>query len=525
MGCTPRVDKASIDAVGGLTIETHGSECAYGIRAYDGATVTAGSTAITTEGSGSRGLYVTLASDVTLGAKSSVTTKGESAHGVHVASDAEVSVGAGSIIQTTGIGSRGVYSYGGTFSVENLAISTEGDNADGVYVAYAVDQTDPDITYNGHVTLTDSKITTTGKKAYGVYITGSGAEFKMSEGTITTSGEDAVGVYAGQSSALSLDGVTVETAHTSVGVFATSDSDVTLKNSSISAGGHGVNVNSGDIYIENSTIVTQGGAGYGALVSMNGGAATINGAVLTAVGGFAIYSKGESGKIATVLGEEAEYQITGTIAANDYSGIDLTLADGSLFLGKTSVTASDSSLYMAIKGGNSLWNVTGNSTLTSLALDGSVVNYLDTPTGTTITVGNLGSSTSDSGIFRMNTDIENEHADMLIVTGTAQGTYVLDVQNDGGQATTGLEFTDLVSVNAGQSALFTLDHEVELGGWLYELAPPTLTRLKATLWQTGLRTAAAHGTSVPPARRQTPVPELSTDLPAPTLWPTPKRTP
>lgn len=199
-GLFAKGDKASIEALGGLTIETHSSEYAYGIRAYDGATVTAGSTTITTEGNGSLGLNVSLASDVTLGAKSSVTTKGESALGVYVATDAEVSVGAESVIQTTGNSSIGVYADGGTFSAENLAISTEGDNADGLYVAYVVNQTDPDITYNGHVTLTDSKITTTGENAYGAYITGSGTEFKMSEGTITTSGEYAVGVFATGSS-------------------------------------------------------------------------------------------------------------------------------------------------------------------------------------------------------------------------------------------------------------------------------------------------------------------------------------
>lgn len=91
---------------------------------------------------------------------------------------------------------------------------------------------------------------------------------------------------------------------------------------------------------------------------------------------------------------------------------------------------------------------------------------------TTVTVENLGGRASDTGTFRMNTDIKNEFADMLIVTGTAQGSYIIDVLNDGGTATSGRELTDLVRVNADQDAAFTLDHDVELGGWLYALHTP-----------------------------------------------------
>ncbi len=117
---------------------------------------------------------------------------------------------------------------------------------------------------------------------------------------------------------------------------------------------------------------------------------------------------------------------------------------------------------------NSVWNVTSNSNLDTLALSHSTVDFAShastAGTFTTLNVENL----SGNSTFIMRADVVgegngvNNKGDLLNISGSSAGNHVLAIRNQGSEATTGNEVLTVVKTTDG-AASFSASSQVELG--------------------------------------------------------------
>lgn len=492
VGVGANVATASLKGVG---IKTIGS-AAYGVRAASSAAVSLDTVGIETSGGTAHGVYST-------------------------ASNIDV---ANSQIHTTGYQSRGIYMSGGTLVADGVTISTEGAEAEGFYLLGAT----------GSSKISNSSITTLEDDSVGVYTSNNGNKTEITNTFISTGGEDAYGVRARNYSVVSLDGVAIETTGKgATGVRADTDGSVSLSggyvhttNNNASAlearsqtsihdggslyaeditlitegdGSHGVNVYSfnSNAEIKDSVILTSGAGSHG-VNAWGRSTATLNGLTIYAddtLGSYAIYAAGQSGQAATVTGEDSVFNIEGAIVAANYASIDLTMADGSVLLGRTSVGSAQSNLDLALNGAGSAWHVTADSTLTTLGLDGSVIDFRASPSFIKITAENLNPTGSGTGgILLMKADIPTETADLLKITNTTNGSHIIDINNNARALTDGSEITLLVQT-ADRNGSFALTHDVEAGAWLYGLRHNTSSYGSGAGWELYARDISDPGSA------------------------------
>lgn len=155
----------------------------------------------------------------------------------------------------------------------------------------------------------------------------------------------------------------------------------------------------------------------------------------------------------------------------------LTLTGGSLFEGNlTSVqsfnldsgshfTGVTSAVQSASIGVDSSWNLTGNSTVGDLALNGGQVIFGDTPSFYDLTVTNL----SGNGNFHMGNDFVTGAGDQLIVTGTSSGNFGLLVASTGQEASVDTLRLVQTADGAAQFHLLNERDRVDVGAYSYEL--------------------------------------------------------
>lgn len=145
----------------------------------------------------------------------------------------------------------------------------------------------------------------------------------------------------------------------------------------------------------------------------------------------------------------------------------------SFFNGHTELQGTDSSIDLAFTGG-AAWNMTGNSTLSSLTLDGDATVDLTTDRqGKTDAFRTLTLDTldGDGGTFVVDTNINND-TDRIVINGEASGDHKLDVKASGGEPSQAAMNNFIVRQNGG-TASFSLANpggKVDAGLYLYELA-------------------------------------------------------
>lgn len=401
-----------------------------------------------------------------------INTYGLSADGINLNGYNKLYIGSGATIAThydgamvhsDGNAGEGAHAVRANFNSEihigdNLTATTEGNSSYAIYAAQGSGF--PTASDGAKIYLGDGlRAATSGDKSYAAYVASKNGIIDIADNArLSTKGTLSHAAYVSSASgniSFGKDAELVTTGVSSDAAYATgSNSSINFGDSASlqteAAGSHGAHTGHNSAKIEfagGAEIVTSDETSYAIYAERGSVTSNLNGGTTAASGG--------------------KFNVSGDMVAVDGT-IDLIMTDGSVFTGKTDVGNGNISLDTK----STIWNITGNSTMTNLAMNDSTVNFYNSPLGTTLTVENLGAGASDTGTFRMNTDIQSEAADMLIVTGVAQGDYVIDVLNNGGLMTSGSEITDLIRVNAGQSAAFTLDHEVELGGWLYTLHAP-----------------------------------------------------
>ncbi|MGB3348413.1 MAG: autotransporter outer membrane beta-barrel domain-containing protein [Brucella anthropi] len=115
------------------------------------------------------------------------------------------------------------------------------------------------------------------------------------------------------------------------------------------------------------------------------------------------------------------------------------------------------------------WQLTGDSDLNALSLNGATVQMSDGAGGSfnTLTVGTL----SGNGTFYMNTDVAAADNDKLIVTeaGGASGDHIVHVRNTGAEPTSPNQLT-LIETNGGDATFSAYGGKVDIGVYSYNLA-------------------------------------------------------
>ncbi|CNK59749.1 autotransporter outer membrane beta-barrel domain-containing protein [Yersinia aldovae] len=275
----------------------------------------------------------------------------------------------------------------------------------------------------------------------------------------------------------------------------TGSASVTLgKNSSIMTSGNAADAvfanKSGVVNLGGGTTVTTTGNNANGLNAETGLLTNTRGGIINILGGLAINVSGSNSNAiyATGMGSEIKsynavnnqstagvFRIDGNIIAEKNGLVDLRFIDGSIFNGTTKSLGSTSSnngvINLAMSGSSSVWNMSGDSSLTSLNLSsGAIVNYLEnSATFKTLTV--TGNYHSDGGYIYFNTALNDDtsETDKLLIDGNTSGTTYVVVRNAGGLGNKTLNGIELIRVNGDSDGEFIQSGRIVAGAYDYSL--------------------------------------------------------
>lgn len=160
----------------------------------------------------------------------------------------------------------------------------------------------------------------------------------------------------------------------------------------------------------------------------------------------------------------------GNIIAED-GAVELRTADNS-YLYSTVSTLNGGSVNLALNGANSLWDMTGSSTLSSLALNDGQINFLDTSSSQFKTLTIDGNYSGNGGTLVMNVTLNSDNdspGDRMIVNGDTSGKTSVKFNNIYGHGDHTDRGIELISVGGTSSGQFALDRRVGIGLYDYAL--------------------------------------------------------
>ncbi|MCU7214513.1 autotransporter outer membrane beta-barrel domain-containing protein [Pseudomonas sp. VE 196-7] len=159
-------------------------------------------------------------------------------------------------------------------------------------------------------------------------------------------------------------------------------------------------------------------------------------------------------------------RMTGDVLVENGSTANVTLQNSSQFTGRL-----DKVDGVTVNSG-SIWTLTGNDTVGTLAMSGGTVRFgaQDVPnTFYQLNVGTLAGSPDGSSTFAMKGNFATGQHDLLNVTGVATGSFGLLVAASGLDAVNPQQLT-LVRTAAGDAQFALTGGRVDLGAWSYDLA-------------------------------------------------------
>ena len=448
--------------------------------------------------------------------------------------DGNIEIGKNADISAVGDGAFTVWSRHEDSSIkigENSLITASGNDAAAVRSGIQIGYYDPGLMYKyvggGLIEIGEyTAIKTTGSDSYGLDSRYNGSHIKLHDNSlITTEGEKSYGVTASSGGEVTLGNVSVNTSGKSaLGLLAGGYVDT--------SSGYPSAVDAGVINADNGlSVVTTGENAHGVTASFGGRVilgGNINIDVDSSKGSYAIGAAGRaalgSGFSPTVSGSGV-FNVKGDIGAVMGGQVDLGMEDGSVFTGATRIGTyyditdpqaifptmdsgllalwsnapiyfpymdQGTSLTLALSGANSVWNVTDDSNLTKLSLDGATVNLAYEAPGSSstpfkkLTIGNLNESagTGKGGVFVLRVNDAPGglvEGDKLHVDGKVNGVHKLFVANNGAANALGNENVSLVetsdtasdggSFRLANSAVSTGEAEVvELGAFQYKVS-------------------------------------------------------
>ncbi|HEM6740358.1 TPA: autotransporter outer membrane beta-barrel domain-containing protein [Citrobacter farmeri] len=419
-----------------------------------------------------------------------IDVQGYSALGINVQRNSVVDLGTNSTIKTNGGYAHGIWSFG-QLSANALAVEVNGTDANGIEV-------------RGGITTIGAGSHISSNQGGGLVTNGTGATIHFS-GTPTQRNS----IFSGGSYGASAQSATA--------VINMQNTDIAVdRNGSLALGLW--TLSGGKIAGDNLTIT--GAAGTRGVYAMTNSQIDLTNDLvinMSAPDQMAIATQHNDGYAASRINASGHMLINGSVLAKG-GLINLDMHSGSVWTGSSfSDNINGGKLDVALN--NSVWNVTSHSSLDTLALTHSTVDFASrastASTFTTLNVANL----SGNSTFIMRADVVgegdgvNNAGDLLNISGSSAGNHVLTIRNQGSEATTGNEVLTVVQTPDG-AASFTASSQVELGGYLYDV------RKNGTNWE-----LYASGTAPEPIPDPIPDPAQPPVIkPEPSPVPAPKPT-
>ncbi|MCA7925843.1 autotransporter outer membrane beta-barrel domain-containing protein [Burkholderia cenocepacia] len=444
----------------GSVIVTRGKE-ASGIAAIlvPGGIIDVADTLIRTSGLFGTGLSLSYGGVLATLKRTDIRTDGDYASVLYMPS-ASTATFSDSHLETNGYAALGVDTREGNVTLERTRVVTHGASSHGLYASK--EYTDTPV-----VDATDTHVTTTGKGAIGV-VARLGGKVAMTRGGIVTSGERGRGVLsAGAGSVASLTDTSVETHGTdATALYASADGALDLLRSDVRTTGtnaYAAGIYGGTLTIDDGTLVSER---HGAIDASDGTITLRNGT--RAIGG--------NGKLLSVHAESGA-PVSLTLDAQSYAEGDIVnhpTDDGSPTHPVADVTLSNASTWTGATDvvrtlsldTHSRWNVTGNSTVGSIALNDSTIAF-DTPAAgvshTPRTLVVTGDYTALNGKLVLHTTLQDDASptDRLVIDGGhASGDTGLVIKRaggDGAATTIGIPLVETRNGGTTDASAFALD--------------------------------------------------------------------
>ncbi|GKX53327.1 autotransporter outer membrane beta-barrel domain-containing protein [Budvicia aquatica] len=362
---------------------------------------------------------------------------------------------------------------------------------------------------NENTTVTLNKA---GNYSVGLHAYISGAKIKAKDGLIvnvntennsTIYGVRAQGLSSGSygGGVIELDGVTainmVNGGAGTTGILAhlngasiTGLKQISVRNttSDSTAAIYGIWSNGGTIDLKGSTNVTlEGGLETSsAIIASSGGSLTLAGGAISAEGARAFYAAGQN---SILTGNAGQYSINGNLLSASGGVLDLTMTDSSVFTGTSQIGDIPGTTNLSLSGENSVWNMTGDSTLTNLTLDGATIKYSapllasTVPTAKTLTV--TGNYIGNNGTLVLNSVLAGDASltDKLVVNGDTSGHTNVAINNLGGQGAQTIQGIEIVQVGGNSAGTFSNSGRIVAGAFDYFVrSGSTIAGAEANNW-------------------------------------------
>ncbi|MGR3909698.1 autotransporter outer membrane beta-barrel domain-containing protein [Burkholderia sp. SR8] len=363
-------------------------------------------------------------------------------------------------LETSGNAALGVDTREGGVTLERTRVVTHGISSHGLYASKE---------YSGTpvVDATDTQVTTTGERAIGV-VARFGGKVAMTRGAIVTNGERARGALAaGANSVASLTDTSVETHGTqATALYASAGGTVDLLRADARTTGAGAYA--AGVY--GSTLAVDDGT----LVSERHGAIDASGATIDLKNG--TRAIGGNGKLLSVHAESGD-PVHLTLDAHSYAEGDIVnhpTDDGSPTHAVTNVTLANASTWTGATDAvrtlsldtNSLWTVTADSSVGSVALNDSTIAFDAPPAGGAPTPRTLvvaGDYAAHNGKLVLHTTLQDDASpsDRLVIDGGHAsgdtGIVVKRAGGDGAATTIGIPLVETRNGGTTDASAFTLD--------------------------------------------------------------------
>ncbi|MFY0478530.1 autotransporter family protein [Achromobacter marplatensis] len=423
-----------------------------------------------------------------------ISASSDKAYGAYASYGAQITLTGLTSITTQSNGTEGwaiTTNYAGLLSAENVVVNMDGWNGGFGSSQMAVSS------WRGSVTTItgDANLTVKGKSATLLYASAADSQTNVNNVTGSAVSTETYAVIAGATGGGSISATgnvnaTVNAVTTGYGLNASDGGNVSFTGSST------LNINGGQA--ATGLAVFDGGT-----MQWYNGTANINGVKSPTDVVAALYSEGTAATTASsfdirnstfnsngdgivIRGGTATVAFNNTKMTNA-SGIALDVgaegaipgtleftADGGSQLTGYALLGAGSTSNLTLQG-NSLWNITGDSTLSNLVLNNSQAIFTPPTANTykTLTVNNLNGS---GGTISLNTELgdDNSPTDKIRIDGgTASGQTRLNILNQGGAGAVtvanGIRVVETVNGGTTGGSSFTLAQRVVAGPYEYKL--------------------------------------------------------
>lgn len=384
-------------------------------------------------------------------------------------------------VDTKGLFSDGIHSKngGGKIEIDNYKASTTGISSDGINLGRELNASYSMVTINNTAYIVARGM---GIRANASIANANAVATVAVNGTAyietTSAGSSSAGyaVFAGQdtenSSAvqgkaeiyLNGDSTIKTVGNNAHAVYTRAAGTVSLGNVDITATGSGAN----GLYAASETADKQAAIylAKNATINVNSGSA------IYAAGAEALI---KSYDLNTGTDASGTYIINGNIVADTAGQVALHMADGSTFTGiansnqLATSTKPAGNIALVIDGSRSLWDMTGDSVLSSLTLNNGSVQWNGASVGTILTV--VGDYHGDNGTLKLNTVLGDDSSltDKLVVQGDTSGTTYVAVNNAGGSGDKTVNGIEVIHVDGISDGSFVKSGRIVAGSYEYDL--------------------------------------------------------